>query len=1472
MQRFITIICVAFMFVGIAGGSMADSISDALVVEGRALLFNNGDPTYQGIIDANAKFEQANTADDEDQKAMLFLAVTKLAVFGLENGDNPAMLQTFRDLYEAFGVSRTDAESLLDSPISEPPTVFDEYDPPETMPNGDELQTFLAGPFFDLIIEVIGYVDGVTDQAIMINVTAEELGDVTGVEVDYGDVLLLRSSLYTLKAFILFMDSYDMDALDIQEFSVLINADVIQLQRDIFARYGDFLKLKPTNSLAASKTALLTAIDTWQAAYDFIVAEGEPQEDDLFAFGSEEEIDDAEDTLAQMADFRTSLADNVPMEIETREIKWVLTNIDNGTKLGFWVEIEDGEVGEGHAWGIDNCEFLFCSGGVDEYSINGDQITIQLETYQWCEDHEEILSATLTGTLNETHDQIISGTYSKPGCSGQSTGPFDFTGELIEDETEVVKMDFNLIFGNTGKLAIDIHDALPEFDVYDEPTPGSFPEPVLGGFFPDISTNGDATMFFELQPSGPFVIPTRTVTFTGNMADWLSNELLHDDIEGDNDTEIIGADIENVYLAKDATYLYVGMTLYDGVPNQAVVYGVGFRNWADDGYMPLKIYAAYNPGFLTWFAGLNQWDSDVFTDPTGVFVGTNCIEWKIPLIEITTRLDNNSLSGKFVSTATLLVENGEELDVNETRIQLDPATLTGDFTCPAYDGTGKIFIKVMGEADPNSDWDLGSIWVDGSSGTYTIGGLPAGQDVYVYAFWDKDDNGVVTYPDLWWGTADDSPFTIQAGTNTLNIDITNPFDPFVVDGRIIYVHESDDSFKTYYIVDVSNFKLGDLPDGVTAVTVKDPAGNVLLTMGDLEFYGEWNEFFIAVDGEPQLGTYEFSVTAGGITITVTDTQDANTVVPVPDTGSLVPADGAVVDSMTPVFSWDAVDFKNAFYRLQIIDQLGNWVYATSRVPGMLWAVVPQNILQPGQTYSWRIRVIDSDNWLDVQNRANSDWISFTMAGTSNNGAPPPVNFVMDGAIIHYYTADGSSKTWYDLYIHDYPETVSLPDDVESLIITGPDGVVVDGKDQIPYEGGGDFFTEVNGPPQIGTYTFSVTIGGTTKTYADVQVVNRFIPTPEATQFSVESDAVINVKTPTFTWDPVSVDGVQLYYRLQIRDADGQYVHTTPRTLGMTSYTLPEGVLNPDTQYQYRVRVSDADDWLYVQNRAHSGWQDFSTAASLGDVATAFKMEANVLNYTASGGSQKTWYDLYLYEYSGTAALPDAVTALTITGPGGGVVVSTKGEMEYTVYGAAEGDFFTEVSGRPLTGTYTFSVTIGGITKTYADVQIVNHAIPTPDATQFSVQSDAVIDVKTPTFTWNPVSLAGVPLYYRLQIQDAGGQDVHTTPRTLGMTSYTLPEGVLTPGSSYQYRVRVSDADNWLYVQNRAHSGWQGFSTDISLGDSASAFQIEGNVLNYTAADGSQKTWYDLYLYDYSGTAALPDAVTGGNGIYRLWCR
>jgi len=68
-----------------------------------------------------------------------------------------------------------------------------------------------------------------------------------------------------------------------------------------------------------------------------------------------------------------------------------------------------------------------------------------------------------------------------------------------------------------------------------------------------------------------------------------------------------------------------------------------------------------------------------------------------------------------------------------------------------------------------------------------------------------------------------------------------------------------------------------------------------------------------------------------------------------------------------------------------------------------------------------------------------------------------------------------------------------------------------------------------------------------------------------------------------------------------------------------------------------------------------------------------------------------------------------------------------------------------------------------------------------------------------------------PMAYQLEINQFRGRRVYSTGPVTGMISHTVPHGVLIPGKTYLWRVRVMDSDKWDRKQNRSHSVWKSFS-------------------------------------------------------------
>jgi hypothetical protein len=138
-----------------------------------------------------------------------------------------------------------------------------------------------------------------------------------------------------------------------------------------------------------------------------------------------------------------------------------------------------------------------------------------------------------------------------------------------------------------------------------------------------------------------------------------------------------------------------------------------------------------------------------------------------------------------------------------------------------------------------------------------------------------------------------------------------------------------------------------------------------------------------MEGPPALGEYTFYVSGKGFSGTASDFQTVNRTLPLPDSTKLSPAEGSTLTSKTPTFSWAAVEYPDCevYYRLVINDLAGKRIYGTGRVQNMLSHTVAEGILQPGQIYKYKVRVTDNEDWVEMQNRSESQWLTFSMSET-----------------------------------------------------------------------------------------------------------------------------------------------------------------------------------------------------------------------------------------------------------------------------------------------------------------------------------------------------------------------------------------------------------------------------------------------------------------------------------------------------------
>jgi hypothetical protein len=207
-----------------------------------------------------------------------------------------------------------------------------------------------------------------------------------------------------------------------------------------------------------------------------------------------------------------------------------------------------------------------------------------------------------------------------------------------------------------------------------------------------------------------------------------------------------------------------------------------------------------------------------------------------------------------------------------------------------------------------------------------------------------------------------------------------------IEGNVFQVHRSDNSLNTYIEVVIGENFYGQLPDAIDSisVTLTGPDGIPSpVPLPRYRYFEQLRDFWYRIDGPPALGKYTFKVTGKGLSGTATDFQTVNRALPLPDTTKLSPAEGATLTSKTPTFSWAPVEYPDCeiYYQLVINDLAGKRIYGTGRTQNMLSHSVSEGILKPGQTYQYRVRVMDNEDWVEMQNRSESRWLTFSMSET-----------------------------------------------------------------------------------------------------------------------------------------------------------------------------------------------------------------------------------------------------------------------------------------------------------------------------------------------------------------------------------------------------------------------------------------------------------------------------------------------------------
>jgi hypothetical protein len=438
-------------------------------------------------------------------------------------------------------------------------------------------------------------------------------------------------------------------------------------------------------------------------------------------------------------------------------------------------------------------------------------------------------------------------------------------------------------------------------------------------------------------------------------------------------------------------------------------------------------------------------------------------------------------------------------------------------------------------------------------------------------------SGVMAAGD-WFGKSD-----LQ---NMINPEYTNFKARLPIAAALYHIHTLDDKFRTCMEIVIDKEFDGKLPDDIDAVevTVTDADGTVTaLDLPHPEYEEQFRDLVYCFDGSPPLGEYTFTVTGKGLTGQATDFQFVNRFIPIPDISTFKPADGEIVESRAPTFSWDAIDYEDTdlYYRLVIHEISGKRVLNTASVQGRLSYTVPEGFLKPGKSYQWQVRVRDNDDWIEMQNRSNSEWLTFKMAGATRE-------FHISAQIKNVRKPVDQLETQIDIMLEkDFPG--NLPEDIDTITVTGPAGNLPISKDDFTYYPQfKDFWISIPGKPDIGTYTFTVTAGQLKGVATDTVTTLRNIPIPDTVGLAPAQGQILSTSSPTFKWPPVDYPFVPVYYQLVIWNPSiTENIFSSQHATDMQMATVPAGILKPGRTYIWWIRIADSYNWSQTQNRTES---------------------------------------------------------------------------------------------------------------------------------------------------------------------------------------------------------------------------------------------------------------------------------------------
>ena len=402
---------------------------------------------------------------------------------------------------------------------------------------------------------------------------------------------------------------------------------------------------------------------------------------------------------------------------------------------------------------------------------------------------------------------------------------------------------------------------------------------------------------------------------------------------------------------------------------------------------------------------------------------------------------------------------------------------------------------------------------------------------------------------------------------------------------------------------------------------------------------------------------------------------------------------------------------------------------------------------------------------------------------------PAIDFDGWGAM-SYNTGDGIHlQIWLNVIDHD---GVAADGSSHRVTVTFPDGY----ETTIPFYRQNDdvsaaynLWHSMHEAPPSGDYMIRVTDPeGNVATAVDNVMVAPLSP-PDIGEFYFE----VTGTTVRIDWSPVP--GAR-DYRVDIYDIQGKVVFSGYPG-GETTFTVPPGVLSPETNYRYNIAARDNTGVLDIDNASRSPaspsqYVPFFTGEE-SSAPLILLRNSGVLMWNSPGLGPHLHFWVHVYDAQG---VPDNIASVIVTHPDGAEhpLYYDPGESDNT---SVSGIYWNSRMDAPEAGTYTITAVDQDGNQYSVTEELTPDPIGYPAEAFLRPRPGTRLDDNSTTFDWDDVSGAA---FYEVEIYDQNRNRIHRLNTT--ESRYDPPPGLLQHGALYLYRVKTY-REHWYQNNDNA---------------------------------------------------------------------